>query len=198
MLGTEVNFKIMTEVKVLHEKNVINRDLIIREGELSDGGKHFKKLGVDREDAAAVLILNTDTNKVVLTKQFRYPLSFKISENILEIVAGKIDEDEEPVHAAIREAEEEAGYKIKKENIKLLLSCFSTPGYSGERFFIYYAIVTKADKVSEGGGKKDEHEHIEIIEMPRHEFDDLIRSGGIQDAKTYLAGLYLLMKPECV
>lgn len=186
----------MEKVKILNEKNVINKELVIREGELSDGDLHFTRLGVDREDAAVVFILNTDTNKVVLTKQFRYPLSFKTSENILEIVAGKIEEDEEPMDTAIRETKEETGYKIKRENIKLLLSCFSTPGYSSERFFIFYATVTKTDKVSEGGGKEDEHEHIEIIEMPRHEFDELIRSGKMQDAKTYLAGLHLLMKPE--
>jgi len=186
----------MTEVKILHEKNVINKELIIREGELSEGGKHFTRLGVDREDAAAVFILNTETNKVVLTKQFRYPLTFKISENILEIVAGKVDENEEPLDAALRETEEETGYKINNWKIKLLFSCFSTPGYSAERFFIYYATVTNADKISEGGGKEDENEHIEVIEMPRGDFDKLIRDGAIQDAKTYLAGLHLLLNPE--
>jgi nudix-type nucleoside diphosphatase (YffH/AdpP family) len=183
----------MEEFKVLHEKNVFNKALVIREGEISDGSDTFSKLGVDREDAAAVFILNTDTNKVVLTRQFRYPLTFKSKENILEIVAGKIDENEEPLAAAIREAEEETGYKINIGKIQLLFSCFATPGYSAERFFIYYATVTNADKISKGGGKEDQHEHIEIVEMDKDEFDKQIRNGTVQDAKTYLAGLKLLL-----
>ncbi len=183
----------MEEFKVVHEKNVFNKALVIREGEISDGSDTFSKLGVDREDAAAVFILNTDTNKVILTRQFRYPLTFKTSQSILEIVAGKIEGNEEPLAAAIREAEEETGYRINIGKIQLLFSCFATPGYSAERFFIYHATVTNADKISKGGGKEDENEHIEVVEMDKDEFDKLIQNGIIQDAKTYLAGLRLLL-----
>src|SRR5206468_565827 len=105
----------------------------------------------------------------------------------------KIDAKEEPLTAAIREAEEETGYKINIGKIQLLFSCFATPGYSAERFFIYYATVLNSDKVSAGGGKEDEHEHIEVVEMDKNEFDKLIQNGSIQDAKTYLAGLKLLL-----
>ena len=183
----------MATINIVKEKKLLDKALVIREGELTDGKKTFKRMGVDRQDAAAVLVLNTDSNKVVLTKQYRYPITFKTSETILEIVAGKVDKDENPLDTAIRETEEETGYKIKKENIRFLLSCFSTPGYSGERFFIYYATVTDKDKVSEGGGKKDEDEDIEIVEMGREDFDKLIRTEAIHDAKTYIAGLYLLL-----
>jgi ADP-ribose pyrophosphatase len=184
----------MSEIKVLNEKKLMDKPLIIREAELTDGKKTFTRMGVDRQDAAAVLILNTDTNKVVLTRQFRYPITFKTAESIFEIVAGKVDKDENPFDTAIREAEEETGYRLKKENVRFLMSCFSTPGYSGERFFIYYATATDADKVSEGGGKEDEDEDIEMVEMDRDEFDRLIRTEAIHDAKTYIAGLYLLLK----
>ncbi len=183
----------METYKLISEKNIFNKALVIREAELTDGKKTFKRLGIDRQDAAAVLILNTDSNKIVLTRQYRYPVTFKSSETILEIVAGKIDEGEDPEEAAIRETEEETGYKIRNENINLLLSCFSTPGYSGERFFIYYATVTNDDKVSEGGGKEDENEKIEVVEMDRIKFERLIQTELIQDAKTYIAGLYLLL-----
>src|SRR5258708_22981507 len=114
----------MEEFKVLNEKNVFNKSLVIREGEISDGSDTLRKLGIDREDAAAVFISNTDTNKVVLTRQFRYPLTFKTSKDILEIVAGKIEVNEKPLAAAIREAEEETGYKINIGKIQLLFSCF--------------------------------------------------------------------------
>jgi len=164
--------------------------LIIEQAEFTQQGKEFKRERIKRADASAVLILNTDINKIILTRQFRYPISDKIKEPILEILAGKIDAGEEPLEAAIREAEEETGYRIKKDHIQLLVSCFSTPGYSSEKFYIYYATVTHSDKISIGGGLETENETIEVIELEADEFIDLIKTARIKDAKTYIAGLY--------
>jgi ADP-ribose pyrophosphatase len=180
--------------KVLNEKIIFNDKMIIEKAEIKDeNDNNFFRLRLKRADASAVLILNTDTDKIILTKQFRYAISLKTKEPILEIVAGKIDEGEEPLQTAIREIEEEVGYRIKPKNIQLLVSCFASPGYSSECFYIYYATVTNADKVSEGGGLKNENEYISVIEMNKHEFNSLIKNGKIKDAKTYIAGLYLAL-----
>lgn len=179
--------------KVLKEKTVFKGKLKILEGQIGDGSEpQFSRLCLKREDASVVLILNTDSNKVVLTKQFRYPITAKVSEEILEIVAGKVDEGEEPLTTAIRETEEETGYIIRPGQIKFLFSCFASPGYSSERFFVYYATVANQDKKIKGGGLESENEHIDVVEMDLNEFNERIRNGGIQDAKTYLAGLHLL------
>lgn len=181
--------------KILNEKIIFKDKLIIEKGEISDENNNkFSRLRLKREDASAVLILNTETNKVILTKQFRYAISSKTNEQIVEILAGKIDEGEQPLQTAIREAEEEVGYRIDPDNIKLLVSCFSSPGYSSERFYIYYATVTNADKASKGGGLAIENENISVIEMSPEEFKDLINTGKIEDAKTYIAGLYLALQ----
>ncbi len=180
-------------VKILNEKIIFKDKLIIEKAEIKDEhNNNFSRLRLKREDASAVLILNTETDKVILTKQFRYAISSKIKEQIIEIVAGKIDEGEEPLQAAIREVEEEVGYRIKPENIKLLVSCFASPGYSSEQFYIYYATVTNVDKISEGGGLKTEH--ISVVEMSSTEFKGLIKTGNIKDAKTYIAALYLALQ----
>ncbi|MES2592650.1 MAG: NUDIX hydrolase [Bacteroidota bacterium] len=179
--------------KVLKEKTVFDSKLKILEGEIGDGIEPtFSRLCLKREDASVVLILNTDSNKVVLTKQFRYPITAKVQDEILEIVAGKVDEGEEPLTTAIRETEEETGYIIRPGQIKFLFSCFASPGYSSERFFVYYATVTNQDKKAKGGGLEIENEHIEVVEIDVNEFNTSIRNGDIKDAKTYLAGLYLL------
>lgn len=177
--------------KILNEKIVFDDILIIEKAELSDGENTFSRLRINRQDAAAVLVVNTETDKVILTKQFRYAISAKAEEPIYEIVAGKIDPGENPLNAAIRETEEETGYRVQPANIKLLVSCFSSPGYTSEMFHIYYATVTNADKISKGGGMENENEKIEVIEMKRKDFQELIRSGRIADAKTYVAGLFL-------
>lgn len=176
--------------KIIKEKNIFNDKLIIEEATINDPtNKIVTKFRLSREDASAVLLINTESNKVILTKQFRYAISSKTTGQILEILAGKIDEGEEPLETAIREAEEETGYKIKYENIKLLATCFASPGYSSERFFIYYATVINSDKVSKGGGLKSETEYIEIVELPVNEFKNQIKEGRIEDAKTYIAAL---------
>lgn len=182
-------------LKILKEDIVFNDRLIIEKAEISDEHNYnFARLRLNREDASAVLILNTETDKIILTKQFRYAISSKIKEQILEIVAGKIDEGEKPLQAAIREVEEEVGYRIDPKNIQLLVSCFASPGYSSECFYIYYATVTNADKISEGGGLETENESISVVEMDSKEFKSLIKTGNIKDAKTYIAGLYLALQ----
>lgn len=181
--------------KILKEEIIFNERLIIEKAEIIDEhNNNFARLRLNREDASAVLILNTETDKIILTKQFRYAISSKIKEPILEIVAGRIDEGEEPLQTAIREVEEEVGYRITPENIKLLVSCFASPGYSSECFYIYFATVTNADKISEGGGLETENEYISVVEMDSKEFKSLIKTGNIKDAKTYIAGLYLTLQ----
>lgn len=180
-------------LKILQEKIIFNDRFVINQGKIIDDcGNEFSRLCLKREDAAAVLIINAETNTIVLTRQFRYPISGKTKEYILEIVAGKVDTNEEPLETAIREAEEETGYRINSQNIKPILSCFSSPGYSSERFFIYLANVTNADKINKGGGLESENEYIEIVEMPIEQFKECIKNRTIEDAKTYIAGLYLL------
>jgi len=75
----------------------------------------------------------------------------------------------------------------------LLLSCFSSPGYSSERFFIYYAEVKDADKVAQGGGLKNEHESIEVVELDIATFKKKLVTGKIRDAKTCIAGFYFFL-----
>jgi len=178
-------------VKILKEKTAFNKKLIIEEGKISIDKKKISRARVVREDASAILVYNTETKKVILTQQFRFPIASKTKEDILEIVAGKIEGGKSPEETAIKETEEEIGYRIKKENLKLLMSCFSTPGYSSEKYYVYLAKVTNADKVSEGGGNKDENEYVQITELGLEDFKARIRNAEIKDAKTYLAALYL-------
>src|SRR5688572_11350553 len=122
-------------------------NLRIETARIITGGESHERSRINREDAAVVLVWNRDRERFILTRQFRYPLYDKITENIIEAVAGKV-EDEEPLHTAIRETEEETGYRLKEEQLTLLASCFPTPGYSTERYFIYSATVGDADKIS--------------------------------------------------
>jgi len=178
---------------ILKERTVFEDSLVIDKGEIESHGEKFSRARLRREDAVAILLVNTDTGKVILTRQFRYAIADKTQEPILEIVAGKVDDHEEPAQAALREVEEETGYRIQEHHLKFLFSCFASPGYSSERFLLYYAQVTDPDKISQGGGLLSEHEHIELVEMDIAEFNENIKKAQFKDAKTYIAGLFLAL-----
>lgn len=178
--------------KILEQKIVYsNKRFVIEEASIADEHTNFTRLRLNRSDAAAVLLVNSETNKVILTRQFRYPVSTKTKGDILEIIAGVIDEGEDPVDAAIRETEEETGYRIRTANIRHLLTCFASPGYSSERYHIYFATAINADKVAKGGGLENENEYIQLEEIELGEFNLRVKNGDFEDAKTNLAALYM-------
>jgi nudix-type nucleoside diphosphatase (YffH/AdpP family) len=180
--------------KVLNQKVVFNNIIVVEEAEIRDGFKTYTRTRVNRQDGAAVLVYNTESRKIILTKQFRYPIASKVEEEILEILAGKVDEGEDPRSTALREAKEEIGYEIKDENLTLIASSFASPGYTSELSHLYYAEVKDADRVNKGGGLKTENEDIKVIEMKPSEFFSLVDAAKLSDTKTLMAGLWLKNK----
>lgn len=158
--------------------------------EFEDGiyKSNFKRFRLTRPDAVTVLVFNEDTNKIILVKQFRYPIFHHTTEHILEAVAGKIDGGETPSQAAIRELWEEVGYKIPEARLGKPIEMYASPGYSTEKITIFLAVVKDSDKdPGAGGGVQGEHENIETVEMDINEFMSKINSNEIKDSKTIIA-----------
>lgn len=96
----------------------------------------------------AVVIPIKDDGKIILVKQFRYPLQ----KTLIELPAGKLDLNEDPLKCAVRELEEETGYKAK--HFEKLGAIYTAPGYCTEILHIFKAtglilvitIVKKANK----------------------------------------------------
>ncbi|MFH1319542.1 MAG: NUDIX hydrolase [Bacteroidota bacterium] len=161
-----------------------------KEGKVTE----FSKMKLIRKDASAVFIYNEETGKVIFVKQYRYAIANHVSEPVLEIAAGTIDEGELPLETAKREVLEECGYKVKDENIHLTSSFFVTPGYSSEVIYLYHATVTNEDKIHEGGGNETENENIEVVEIDYPEFLELLNNNKIDDGKTLIASLFASVK----
>jgi nudix-type nucleoside diphosphatase (YffH/AdpP family) len=151
-----------------------------------------RRLNFERGDAAAVLIFNKETQKVILANQFRYPTYEKNGGWLLEIVAGMIDKDETPAECIRREVTEEIGYQT--EHLIPIHTFYTTPGGSSERIFLYYAEVTDSDRISRGGGAKTEHEDIQMIELSLPDLWKTLDSRKIMDAKTLIALLWFKNK----
>lgn len=144
-----------------------------------------------REDAATVIVHNTDDDTIVLTRQFRFAVNERVNEYLLELPAGKLEPGEDPAAGAIRETAEECGYDIAPEKLELVASFYASPGYTTEKYFLYYAPVRTADRSAQGGGLATEHEFIEIVHMPRKTFIEKMELGEIEDVKTWAAAAWL-------
>jgi ADP-ribose pyrophosphatase len=103
-----------------------------------------------------------------------------IGKVTLEIPAGTLQPDEPPDDCAMRELQEETGYKPGK--LSKMGAIYLAPGYSTELIHLYLAT-----DLSESRLALDEDEFIEIKHVSFHEVRAYIDDNTIQDAKTISA-----------
>lgn len=139
----------------------------------------------DTGDGATVLLYNRQSNKVILTRQFRLPsyLNGNPGGYLTEACAGLLEQDS-PEECAVKEAREETGYKIT--NPKKIFEAYMSPGSVTELMHFFIAEYSKGQKMDEGGGAADEQENIEVLEIDFKEAWEKAISGEIKDAKTIL------------
>jgi nudix-type nucleoside diphosphatase (YffH/AdpP family) len=138
-----------------------------------------------RPEGATILLIDRERKTVLLTKQFRLPVHLKgEKELLLEACAGIIDEGELPEQAIVREVEEETGFRISE--IQRVAEGFMTPASVTEYVYFFIGFYASNMKVNEGGGKEEEGEDIELIEISGEEARQLLTSGQLRDVKTIL------------
>jgi nudix-type nucleoside diphosphatase (YffH/AdpP family) len=146
-----------------------------------DGGTMDREVE-DHGAAAAVLPYDRERGTAILVRQFRAPVLHSGGPpQILEVVAGLLDEDD-PAACARREAEEEVGLRLGE--VEPVATIWSSPGISTEQMHLFLAPYRAADRIGEGGGVADENEDIEVVEMPLADLWRLAESGAIRDLKT--------------
>lgn len=139
----------------------------------------------DRGNGVAVLLYKKDSDRILLTRQFRLPTHLNGNEGgmMVEVCAG-VWEEGTPEEAMLREIEEETGYRLPA--VEHVLTTYTSPGSVSEHLHLYLGEYDTSMKVSEGGGADEETEHIEVLEISLPEAMDWIRSGKIQDAKSII------------
>ena len=127
-------------------------------------------------NVTAAVILAVDGDEVILVQQRRVPLG----ADCLELPAGLVgdeQEDEEIEAAAIRELEEETGYRAQR--MEALGRFFSSPGMSSEHFTLLRA--EGLSRTGEGGGvgsEKIEVHRVPLAQVPA--FVEAKRRAGVE------------------
>lgn len=145
----------------------------IREGDL----QYDREIIVHQGSAVVVPVFGDRT--VGLVRQYRHPAG----KYLLEIPAGRLETGEDPKTAALRELQEEIGFAAGK--IEPLCEFYVSPGFLDEKMFLFLAT-----ELTQTAQNLDEDENIEIEQLTFPHAFDLIRNGGIEDAKT-IVGLML-------
>ena len=175
-----MNFNTENELARLGEKRVstedifdgvilhVKRDMV----ELSNGSETVRE--VIRHIGAVCVIPVTDDNKVIMERQFRYPLN----KVILEIPAGKLDApDEDRLSAIKRELREETGYTAEEWTV--IGDFHPAPAYTDEYITMYLA-----RGLHKGERHLDDDEFLDVYAIPLADLVQDVMEGRISDAKT--------------
>ncbi len=182
---TDLNTESDEELKQLGERAVSSEDIfdgfilhVKKDMVLLPNGNTASREIIRHIGAVCVVPVTAD-NKVIMERQFRYP----IDSVITEIPAGKLDSREEDRLAAIkRELREETGYEADEWTDMGVY--YPAPAYSDEKINMYLA-----KGLHKGMRDLDDDEFLNIYEIPIEDLVYDIMSGRITDGKTQVAVL---------
>ena len=138
-----------------------------------------RKYEIITKSDTVLIIPVLDDGRILMEKQWRYP----VGKYIYELPAGTVDKKELPRQTAIRELEEETGYRAK--SVRFIFKGYPAPGLMDEMMYFYLATG-----LSKGKTNMDKDEVISLKPIPAKKAISMIRKGEIFDTKTIAALLY--------
>lgn len=166
----------------------------VRLRHLIDSGQMSEELTwylLHRPDAVCAVVYNTDHDSVYFVRQFRLGMAVKEPDPwSIELTAGIVDPGETSEQAICREIYEELGFEVSA--VTRVRAIFPSPAILSERIILYYVEVTDVQRRTNGGGTVDEHEDLEIIEVPVRELRSFVAEKQLSDAKTLIGIAWFL------
>src|ERR671918_2408528 len=142
----------MKSVRVIESSRIYSGGINLRKDKFSLNGKIVDKEIVGHQNSVGIVALRDSS--VILVTQYRHAAN----KVLLEIPAGKIEKNETPMQAAVREMAEEIGCS---GTLRPLLKWYLAPGYSTELMHVF--VATNLRKITRG--LLDDDENIEIKEI---------------------------------
>lgn len=134
------------------------------------------------EHPGSVTIIPVDgEGSLWFVRQYRHP----VGEVLLEFPAGTLEQGEDPLDCARREAQEEIG--MRPDQLDLLGEIYLAPGYSSERSLLYLAQGLQPAPLT-----PDEDEDLALEKASLEQVYEWIANGELQDGKTLSALLLAL------
>ena len=139
---------------------------------------------VVRHPASVILIPIDSDGRVVLVRQYRYP----VNRWLWELPAGSVDPGETLEAAATRECAEEI--RLKPGTLERLGSLYPSPGYCDELMVFFRLTDLRALGSNDPEAHVDPDEDLQVCPYQLTQIRDLIQQDEIQDMKT-IVGLGL-------
>ena len=125
---------------------------------------------------AVAVIAENNEGKLLFVSQYRHA----VETELLEIPAGMLEKGENPELAALRELQEETGYKASK--IEKLVEFFTSPGVVKEKIYVYMA-----SDLTFVGQHLDADEYLNVKTYTAEEVEKMIKDNELQDGKSIIA-----------
>ena len=139
-----------------------------------NGQESFREVVEHRGGVAVVAV--TEQEEIFLVRQYRYAVGYEM----WEIPAGKLEADEEPFCAIVRELEEEVG--AVADTWQDLGYIIPTCGYCNEKIHLFLAKDLTYTQTH-----PDEDEFLDVVKLPKAKVMAMCKNGQINDAKTICA-----------
>lgn len=132
-------------------------------------------------DAAVILPITKEGNIIMIAEP-----RTAVNKVVLGLPAGQIDKGENFEECAIRELEEETGYRARK--IKKLREVYPSVGYTSEKIEIYLA-----EDLEKTQRHLDDTEDIDVIILSKEKVKELLEKNQIIVASTTIALMHYFM-----
>ena len=122
-------------------------------------------------NSVAIIIYDYIKNGFIFVRQFRVSVFLRNPKHgyMYELCAGLCDKDNKNIEEiALQELEEECGYRVSSERIQQIAQFYNSVGMNGAIQYLFFTKVSQKDRISEGGGNKDENENIDLIFVPEN------------------------------
>lgn len=140
-------------------------------------GNRTKVAEIIHHSGAVVIVPIAPDGKIILVQQWRRA----VGEITIELPAGTLEANEDPLECAKRELQEETGFGARK--VTPLGGFYSAPGFCDEYLHLFLAQDLHSSPL-----EPDDDEAIDLLPLTVKEAKQMIEQNKIRDAKT-VAGI---------